>query len=213
MKKFILLMLVFFATVAYSQENTLERFQFGIYGDVNFNMHSPDFILSEPGFTLFSPTDTAVFNENTIAPYFDLGAVVKYEINDMFTVSGRLGYNAMSAVLTDASDNDLETSLGYFEITPSVEVYELFPVKEVYLTGGLEFGIPVSNSVKYEDFDETDIDEASARVALAVGAGYQYEVSHNVFLNPPDLFRLLFPKLAPCILCFFFQAEDGIRDT
>ncbi len=181
-------MLVFIAVLmlpfkAFADDSFMERSEFGLYGGVNFNFHTPN----------FNYNDSLMFDNNESSLHLNFGALYSYKINEMFTVSGRLGYNGLSSTLesSDTLPAEMDASLSYIEFSPMLHIHNLIPVENLYLLGGLEFSFPVS--ANYEmDVIEEDIPDASARLALALGAGYKYEMSNNVFLSPELSFRLPF---------------------
>ncbi len=157
-------------------------------------MHSPDFVLSGQ-FRL---------DENKTTTGLSIGAILNFPLSDIFTISGRLGYNDMSGVLPGSGTSDIvnnfDASLAYFEIMPSVQFFNVIPVERLYLLGGIELGIPVTN--KYESGIiaqvpvEQEIADANMRMALVIGAGYVFDISRRIFLAPEISYRIPFSDVS-----------------
>lgn len=190
MKKTYLLLIIFLVPFFLSakEKSFLQKSEFGLYGGLNFNFHTPDFIIAD---------SNLVFDNNSNSLNGHFGFIYRYLIDDMFTISGRLGYNGLGGTIeaSDLNSTELLSSLSYFELSPILEVYNLIPVDNLYLLGGLEFGFPVSGSYEISK-TEQDIPDLTPRVALALGAGYKYEVSQNMFLSPELSFRLPFSNVS-----------------
>ncbi len=202
------------AVTLHSEENEVK---FGIFGGINFNMHSPDFTM---------PYNTNgisnVFNENKTSIGLHLGGLIDYELSQGYVLSGRLGFHSASVLFKDnrlltseigAPDTslagELDASIYYLEISPMLKFTELLPVENLYLLGGIELGIPISakydltNSVSTTADDLTtysqtnqDIDGKSMRLAIALGAGYDFEIGDGVELSPEVSFRLPLTKVS-----------------
>jgi outer membrane protein OmpA-like peptidoglycan-associated protein len=184
MKKIIVVVVMLLLNLQlFADDSFLERSEFGLYGGANINFQTPDFDFR----------DSVVFDNNATSLHLNFGALYSYRINDMFTVSGRLGFNGLSSVLdgSDSVASEMDASLSYVEFSPMLHIHNLIPVKNLYLLGGLEFGFPVSSNYELGTIAE-DIPDASARLALALGAGYKYELRDNLFLSPELSFRLPF---------------------
>lgn len=182
-RKIILIVLLSLPLSLLSKESFLERSEFGLYGGANFNFHTPDYNFG----------DTLLFDNNATGVHLNFGAMYSYKINDMFTVSGRLGFNGLSSTLeaSDSLSTEMDNSLSYIEFSPMLHVFNLIPVENLYLLGGFEFSFPVSTTYELNSVSE-DIPDANARIALALGAGYKYEISDNIFLSPEVSFRVPF---------------------
>jgi|GEM_PF-211453 len=205
-------------------------FNLGIYGGLNMNLHNPSF-----PYTVFIAPDGILRSTNyTVDDYesgigFNAGFIVNYPLTDIFTLSGRLGYNGLGGTLVTSSENDqffldlgattsntnvsLEATLGYFEISPMVQLYNLVPVDNFYFLVGPEIGIPISNDIQDNSTltldgqttslgvqpnggNEFEIADADIRFALGIGVGYSFEVSENIFVTPEISYRLPFTDIS-----------------
>ena len=198
-----ILFVILFNSTLFSQENT-KKFKFGLYGGIGMNMHNPAFAM---------PIDTSTANQlynfvdgkTTISPY--IGIIADFPINDMFTISGRIGYFNNNGTVsgtdvnTESIDVSFDANLNYFEISPVLEIYNLLPIKPLYFLAGLEVGIPVSstyvtsvNGVAINN--SVDMTDPATRFALAIGVGYDFEIAKNVFLSPELSYRLPFTNVS-----------------
>lgn len=186
----------------------------GLYGGLNINMHSPSFdypILSDPPLI-----DEVPFDENKNSFGGNFGVVFNYPFDEMFVLSGRLGYNMMGVELEQEITPDgwthtetIDASLDYLEITPALQLHNLVPVDGLYLLGGLEFGVPLG--AEYDLTEITSISppvmdtisdngrelpDAGIRFALAIGAGYTIDLGGSVYLTPEASFRFPFTTVS-----------------
>lgn len=223
MKKFSALLIILLVSVAAlsAQDNDKDKFNFGIYLGGNLNMHQPEFQLGDNGY--FFQEREFMFDENANSFGFNGGIILNFPITRMFTISGRLGYNMMNGVIEkdyafmDTSfTGEIDASLSYFEIAPILQIHNLIDGTPLYLLAGLELGLPVSNQYDHseslvttpinESFPDgttkrtyesgADIPDAATRFALAVGAGYTFDLSDNVHLAPEVSFRYPFTKVS-----------------
>ncbi len=208
MKKFLtaawLLILVFNTGIGAQNDEKERPVTIGIFGGLNYNMHTPDYILPQSEFVNLR-TDIP-FNENTNQLSFHGGVIGNFPINNMFVISGRLGYNGMNGEL-ESMINDtnhiFDASLAYFEISPVLQIHNLIGNSGLYLLAGLEFGIPVTKSYSFSeepdymtDIEDMDIPDASTRIAGMIGAGYDIPLGSRAFLSPEVSFRLPFSKVS-----------------
>lgn len=161
--------------------------------NLNFNMHSPSF-------TYPSSLGDIPFDNNANSLGAALGLIGNFPITDYITFSGRLGYNMLNGEL-EKDDYKLKTSLSTLEITPAVQVYNLFPIRPIYLLGAIELGLPLSknyniNNNGTELVSDTDIPDASFRMALGLGVGYTFKLSDKIYLSPEASFRIPFSKVS-----------------
>jgi outer membrane protein OmpA-like peptidoglycan-associated protein len=196
MKKKAIIFIVFavlFAQNALCQFPDYRKTNLGLYLAPNFNMHSPNFNMD----SIASVTD----NKTTTG--IAVGAIFNYPVSDMITLSGRFGYNDLSGTLDGKNPLSQELSfdagLSYLEITPAVNLFNIIPVERLYLLAGLELGIPLSP--KYEiSFSSTnaliELPDPNVRIAAAIGAGYIFDLSKNVFLTPEISFRIPFTQVS-----------------
>lgn len=214
MKKALLALTVFLTAISlFSQSGShigkgkTMPINLGFYGGLNFNMHAPNFRLlaTDPitGDTLFDKS--VLFNKNSTTLGGNFGLIGNFPIDDMFVITGRLGYNMANGQFKDSSGfNTITTSLSYFEITPGVEIYNLFPVDGLYLLGGLEIGVPIDDNYKNEYNSvlkdtttfNTSITNVNTRVALVLGAGITFEIGDNIYLSPEASLRIPFSKVS-----------------
>ncbi|MBE2189423.1 MAG: OmpA family protein [Desulfobulbaceae bacterium] len=205
MKRFfqmLLLVAFVFTSRTFSQEKEIP-FNIGIFGGLNFNMHSPDLtgVSVDPPFVPIRYKD----NQTSLGGHF--GLIANIPVNHMFIITGRLGYHMAGGEIVDsASVNTLTSSINYVEFTPGVQIHNLISGSGLYLLGGLEFGIPMSPSFSV-DFDDgvnpqpnivndAEITDAATRIALALGVGWMFEVSDNIFLTPEISYRLPFTEVS-----------------
>lgn len=207
MKKFYAIISIFIlanALIAVAEDEV--TFNFGLSFGGAYNMHSPDY--------------EAVFDSNTgdIIPIdksgdglgFYLGGVVNAPLSDYFTISGRLGYYDLSGAYSKTTEpigvaaltkHEVDASLAYFEVSPMLKIYNLLPAERFYLLAGIELGVPISPTYRYEGTSEdgstvestvktdADVPDAMSRIAAAIGAGYTFNFSDNVYLSPEISYR------------------------
>jgi len=203
MRKFTTLLFLVLLTagaVLLPQDNktsTTENFKvplsLGLYGGLNINMHQPSF----PG----NIVDTWFFDVNKTSFGGNIGIIGLFPINDIFVMSGRIGYNPMGVTLESSTgDASYDFGLGYVEISPILHLYNLLPAKQLYFLGGLEFGIPVNNDYKLTadntPIDSNNIPNTNFRAALALGAGYTFKISDLVYVSPELSYRLPFTRVS-----------------
>ncbi|MBI5324666.1 MAG: OmpA family protein [Ignavibacteriae bacterium] len=200
-------MLILFGNSVHGQDsNFVMPSNLGIYGGLNFNMHTPSFI-----FHINNRNIT--FNQNNSNLWFHLGFIGNYPLNETFTVSGRIGYNGLSGNLSENvtyldtfSTNTITADLHYIEISPVMQFHNLLPVKRLYFLAGLEFGIPISTKYTFKQNQLTpiinqslkngDIPDATLRFAGAIGAGYIFNINDNSFLIPEISYRIPFNHIS-----------------
>ncbi len=152
---------------------------FGLGG--NLNLHSPN----------FANSSTFPVNEAQSSLGFYTNILLNYKISKMFEFSGRIGYHSLNTEFNSGTIGTAPVSLSYLEFTPTVQVYDLIPVDNLYFLGGLEFGIPLTQTFKNED-----IPEVNSRIALALGLGYDYAVSNKFAVSPELSFRIPFSQVS-----------------
>lgn len=212
-----LVLISFGAITLHSEENDVK---FGIFGGVNFNMHSPDFALP------YNSLETNnVFQENTTSIGIHLGGLVDYKMAEGYILSGRLGFHSASVLFNDdrtlpAQAGGVDTTLAgefdasvyYVEISPMVKFTNLIPIDNLYLLGGIELGIPITakydltnqismiesgiSNVQTLESKDVDIEDKSMRLAIALGAGYNFDIGSGVELSPEVSFRLPLTKVS-----------------
>ncbi len=220
--RYFLVVLVFisFNLTLLSEDKEMQPLNLGPYLGVNLNMHTPEFDLPL-GF--YDGSQSVLFNESATSFGFAGGLVVNIPLTDIFTLSPRIGFNMLGGELSKNSslagdttiDNNFEANLNYLEITPAVIFENVIPIEDLYLLAGIELGVPLTNTQTHTaalvEPDGTflpegastrtfakdeDIPDAAMRLALALGAGYTFEISDNVFLSPEASFRFPFTQVS-----------------
>lgn len=218
-----------FSSVLFAQNSneTPERtLNFGVFLGGNMNMHSPDmnwFITESNSNTYSVPFDNGV---NSFG--FNIGALVNIPIDRTNWISLRLGYHTMNAdfqsnindipavdinnnLYTATLNHNLENKVSYFEISPMYQIYDLIPVKDLYLMAGVEIGIPLATSYNFtrdvidqstddvvlsETAAKGDYSDAKVRFGLGFGVGYMVDLGKNFHLAPEVSFRFPFGDIA-----------------
>lgn len=165
----------------------------GLYGNLNINMQTPNFKYQLPNGTLYVP-----FDENKTSMGASFGLIGNFPINDMFVISGRLGYNGLSGDIEKTLDGvkyKVSPKFNLIEISPTLEVYNLTGLKPLYFLGGLELGIPMNEKYSLDSANKTLIDNekfdnSKTRLAIALGLGYHFALSKTVNLIPEISYRL-----------------------
>ncbi|MFH1049996.1 MAG: OmpA family protein [bacterium] len=162
----------------------------GIYAGMNVNMHSPNFVYP-------LEQNNVGFNNSATGFGGALGFTGLIPINNMFVISGKIGYNGLGATL-EKDDYKLDASLNYIEITPELQIHNLLPFDDFYLIGGLETGIPLSPkyTISGTTIENEDIPDATFRMAASLGIGYFIELSNGVNLTPELTYRLPFSDVS-----------------
>jgi outer membrane protein OmpA-like peptidoglycan-associated protein/opacity protein-like surface antigen len=170
----------------------------GIYGGLNMNMHSPDFnyltFLNGQGIDIFH-----IYNKSATSFGGNFGAIANIPINNRFVFTGRLGLNSLGGDLKDTANRSLSSTINMLEVTPGMQFHNLFSGTDIYLLAGLELGIPISKSYTAETANgvvSEDIPSAMTRFGLALGAGWMFEVSDNIFVTPELSYRIPFTKVS-----------------
>lgn len=217
-------------TFGYTEAQINKAVNYGIFAAGNLNFHSPTFRV-QPLLTLparIQGDSATAFADNSTSFGFAIGALVNVPINEMFVISGRVGFNSAGATFTtpsvvrnaanplDSTTSELtfESSLNYLEISPMLQIHNLFDNMPLYFVAGLEAGIPLSSSFTLNEkingtqtipaptvnpatyADNASITDAGVRIALAVGAGWPIELAQRVYLTPEVTFRLPFTQVS-----------------
>ncbi len=202
-------------TKLHSEEDEIK---FGIFGGINFNMHSPDFTLNNTAMPWVNTPTNNVFQENATSIGIHLGGLIDYKMAEGYIFSGRLGFHSASVLFKDDRNlgaglqysGELDASLYYVEVSPMVKFTDLIPVENLYLLGGLELSFPISasydlkndgaivdgNTFTPDNIEGQDIDGKSMRMAIALGAGYNFDIGDGVELSPEVSFRLPLTKVS-----------------
>ncbi|TAL70847.1 MAG: hypothetical protein EPN82_00660 [Bacteroidetes bacterium] len=202
-----LFVLILSGTNLFSQDsNFVMPANLGIYGGLNFNMHTPSFIFP-------SNNQNINFNQNNTNVWFHLGFIGNYPLNETFTISGRIGYNGLKGELSKIerfgspdtlTSNTMSADLHYIEISPVMQFHNLLPWKRLYFLAGLEFGIPISTKYTFKQTQMSPlpaqstvsrndaIPNATLRFSGAIGAGYIFNINDNSYLIPEISYRIPF---------------------
>jgi outer membrane protein OmpA-like peptidoglycan-associated protein len=206
---FMLFMLLFL--VSYSSNSQEKKkdmpVNIGIYGGLNFNFHTPNHSYGVVDVNTGAFIENVKNNKNTTSLGGNFGLIANFPINNMFVISGRVGYNMLGGDLTDITGfNTTKTKLNYLEISPILQIHDILEGQALYFLAGLEVGVPLTKtfSLDYKDsslsrpnlIQETDILDPVTRIAVAVGAGWMFEVSDNIFLTPEVSYRIPFSKVS-----------------
>lgn len=208
---------LFAGAVGTSAQSITPGQRLGLYGGVGFNFSDADVLVWQSGVTSdpsYAPyvNDSLRYADGSTNVSLLGGAIVGLPINNMFHFTGRLGVNWLNASSSQDQQISADTSvthewssdLVYLEVTPGVEVYNLFGETPIYLLGGLEFGFSLSASREQmtsryinDTYDgqlvttgPTEVTSTSLRAALMLGAGYTFELSNKIWLQPEISYRL-----------------------
>ncbi|MFA5512842.1 MAG: OmpA family protein, partial [Candidatus Kapaibacterium sp.] len=186
-----LILILGFNNLGISQERELST-NIGLFGGLNINMHNPDFYTDGIN-NLFTKSSTGIGG--------NFGLIGNFPIDNTFVITSRLGYNMLNGELEDANNLPLNTNLAMFEITPGVQFHNLISGTDLYFLAGLEFGIPLTKNYEYEptflpEPISEDIPGVNTRIALALGVGYMFEISEDIYLTPEVSYRIPFSKVS-----------------
>jgi outer membrane protein OmpA-like peptidoglycan-associated protein len=175
-----------------SEDNFKVPLSLGLYGGLNINMHQPSFPRDISGVEFYDASVTSYSG--------NIGLIGLFPVNDIIVISGRLGFNPMSAVIESTTGNtSYDFGLSYFEITPVVQFHNLIPLKPMYFLAGLEFGVPLNKSYKLTNgqvLAEDNIPSASFRAAFPIGVGYMFQVSDKFYVSPELTYRFPFTRVS-----------------
>ncbi|MBX3044981.1 MAG: OmpA family protein [Candidatus Kapabacteria bacterium] len=188
-----LLLITLFAVNDSISEDRQMSTNIGIFGGLNINMHSPEFYTIQGGDGLMK-----AINKSSTTFGGNFGLIGNFPLNNTFVITGRLGYNMLGGELKDYMDDPFDASLSMLEITPGMQFHNLISGTDLYFLAGLELGVPLQNKYTYPSSLENDVDipDANTRVALALGVGYIFEISKNIFLTPEVSYRIPFSEVS-----------------
>ena len=174
-------------------------FDFGLYGGINYNFHTPNFLIVSGTGNAAPLSKDIIFNTNNTSLSFHGGFIFNYDLSPRFTLSGRIGIKGLGADLsakdtkpdtsagvgTIATTHTFASSIATLEISPTVKINNLFENSQAYLLTGIELGFPISATYQHSEAADiqnasfsnkvyaTDINipEASARYGIIIGAG------------------------------------------
>lgn len=212
MKRILILSILLLISFELSAQGTKKDipFNLGIYGGLNFNFHTPSFNygvydLTNPLDPFFVGNMTHRSNATSIGGNF--GIIANIPLDNMFVISGRLGYNMLGGELKDTvGTNTTNATLNYLEISPILQIHNLIENQDIYFLAGLELGIPLTKTATAKYFStlnnteyniaDTEIPDVNTRIALALGAGWTFEIGDDIFLSPEVSYRLPFTKVS-----------------
>ncbi len=203
LNKIIIYLFLFVGTTSlFADDFILWHTNAGLYGGANINLHQPDFSLRFQGIT-----GKPIFNTNTSSFSGFIGAEINTPINDFIGFTGRLNYNAAGVELNGnikSIQNTLDASLSYLDISPLAKFYNILPLNSLYLTTGLNVGIPLTQEYDFSQVRGSqqprnaigDIPDASLRFALVAGVGYVWNITDKIYLSPEFSIHLPFTKIS-----------------
>lgn len=203
-----ILFAILFSASANSQDKLNMPINIGIFGGFGLNMHQPSW--ADVGSLTGEPIP---FNQSSTGLGYFGGIIGNFPINDIFTISARLGYNALDGEIETSVTNGtivethtIDGKFDYFEVSPILQLHNLIPLRNLYFLAGVEIGIPVTTKWDYTYTEsltpsstttfDVEMPDKATRFALAVGAGYVIPLSKNVFLTPEASFRFAFTNLS-----------------
>ncbi|QLH53231.1 MAG: hypothetical protein CH6_0999 [Candidatus Kapaibacterium sp.] len=177
-------------------------FNIGIWGTYSGTFTSVDL-------KWYTPTEGLVGSagDNFFSSGIGFGGILNYPITENLFITGRIGFNHYSTDLNffffnystgtvTVYENVSNLSLSYLEITPGIVFYPKFPnLNNLYFLGGLEIGSYINKEFQNTLTNTTsDLPDAKTRFALALGAGYTFQIADNIYLSPEVSFRLPLTK-------------------
>ena len=174
MRSLYLTLLVLFAAANISAQNSKslnKSFEFGIYGGLNYNFHSPN----------VTTTSSGRYTASSSSMAFHVGGFADYDLSEMFRLTGRLGIHGMGADLVQDlgtnSQNTLTSSITMLEFSPALKINGIFSDSPGYLIAGLEYGSRLTSEYS-ENLGGVDsstvyssIPGTTDRFAVIIGAG------------------------------------------
>ena len=191
MRSLFLTLLVLFASASISAQESKslnKPFEFGLYGGLNYNFHSPD----------ISATQVGQYSASASSMAFHVGGFVDYDLSTMFRLTGRLGIHGMGADLVqdlgNNTQNTLTSSITMLEFSPAVKINGIFKDSPGYLIAGLEYGSRLTSEYS-ENFGGADsstvystIPGTTDRFAVIIGAGIPMK-AWNYTITPEITYR------------------------
>jgi outer membrane protein OmpA-like peptidoglycan-associated protein len=157
---------------AQNQKFPVKKFEFGIYGGLNYNFHASDFNSDSGGKYSVSATSMG----------FHGGGFADYSLDKTFRLTGRVGIHGMGADLIEGLDsnrqNTFSANITMLEISAGVKINELFNDSPAYVLAGFEYGSRLtseytenlaSNPVSSTAY--STIEGTKDRLAIFLGAG------------------------------------------
>jgi len=161
------LMLILAVLTKTTAEDYQVPLSIGAYAGLNFNMHSPNFAYQTT--SAVAGPSALFFDKSSTTSGLAIGGIFLIPLNNIFVLSGRIGYNQLSGtldqvksyskvvintstVLDQADVNQtLTAGLHFLELSPVLQFHNLLPLKKLYFLAGLEFGIPISAKYTLEE--------------------------------------------------------------
>lgn len=213
MTKKIAFLLFLFLIIPFTVIISQASFEDDFFLPLNFGFSvngSLDFLSSDVKFYTTNSDLLATLSQNKLFNGIGLNGIINYPVKRNIFFTGRIGYNYFSGKFDyqffDTTNNQtstypsaVPTKVGYFEIMPGIQIYNLIRnAPYFYFLGGFEFGL--INLSKYQNIQlgtpEVDIPNTNTRIALVLGAGYTFKLSPTVLLSPEGTFRINLNKLA-----------------
>ncbi len=209
-----------------TDDSTRPGLLIGPYLGLNLNLHSSDFAIPAPLSALPDPAASGTLDDGSLGLGLNAGGLIEYRLSDWLGISGRIGYNnasgelagngsvaATSATLT--TEQTLDASLAYLDITPLALFYEPFGLERFYGLAGLNLAVPLSSSYTQNErislpedaafadgeatreyANDAEIADAATRLALTLGLGYNYQLGDKLWLAPEVQLRFPFTKVS-----------------
>ncbi|MDR0927810.1 MAG: OmpA family protein [Ignavibacteria bacterium] len=186
--------------VAYPQLTTAQNIvlnnNIGLFGGANFNFHSPSFLIPNQN------RDKFTNNASSISGFF--GIEGNFQMTNITAITGRIAYDFAGIELTKKisnTNNTLDASLHYLEITPMIKFFNIIPdFEEVYFTTGVNFGIPITYHYDFKKANNKpesgDVADATLRVSLPLGIGYIYKYNNELSILPEISYNINFSDVS-----------------
>jgi len=182
-------------------------------GSLNFSDHSIGIWQNLPSLAPYDAFRDGLirFTYGSASLAFAGGGSVMFPLSDSWHIGGKAGVNWLNATsshnqfigLDTTIRHSLEVSEALLELSPTVELHEVFSFP-LYFTAGIEFGIPIGSSHTQSVILDsgsvhrapevtsptTSVSSTSVRSAIMIGAGYSIPLSNTAWLQPEVSLRL-----------------------
>ncbi len=180
---------------------------FGFWGDYSANL-----LPIESNWYAFNPNIQAyqklgTISDNYLAHGFGIGGIINIPISQQIYLTGRLGYNAFfskvnyyqfnyNTLLYTTVVDAIDVNFSALEITPGILFYpQLANFENLYLFGGLDIKQFLTKEFTNNLTQVTvEYPNLNTRLGLALGVGYTFKLSENVYLSPEFSVRIPFKK-------------------
>jgi len=194
--KLIFTMILTFSIFNLQSQEIIWGNSIGLFGGVNFNMHSPDM---RPSF-VFLPSNVLIpvnLNKTNNSVTGFAGLEGNFQISKLFVFTGRLGYDFVGVDYNLVDRNttyDLKTSLHYLDFMPMLKLVNLIPnFESLYFTTGFNIGVPIIK--KYDITQQIgtgtnvrnsadNIPESQMRMSIPIGIGYIWKYNWELAIIP-----------------------------